>query len=371
MAPPAQPLGVPGRLAWVFGIALLYCDRAAPPLLSPQTGWHFGAAARWVWLTFAAAGQAAVSHKCGHHAMRLAVLFHIRSQDSVMHHCHGNTSMLHSRRHEGQSDPEVQWACHGPLLHAGAAKGLLLTLMLLRIAARPALQRVQLHGKAPSAAAGSAGAAGGTDTSAAAGSAEGKTAGSTVTPGSPAKQAPPAVKAKAAKAAAGSALVNAAAVAQQPAATAGVQEADAAGLTPADAQALLLRVLAVLLFVAASAAAAAKPVTRAVGARLHTHPALLWAAGDSGAPRAAEILATAGLGPLFWALGAGFAIAVALSQLGGGGRSSLLRRVKAASGAGVVIAAAALQGLGGRLQPALAAALPPAVASAWDGLQVH
>ena len=56
MVPPAQPSGVPWRLAWVFSIALLYCDRAAPLLLSPQTGWHFGAAARWVWLTFAAAG---------------------------------------------------------------------------------------------------------------------------------------------------------------------------------------------------------------------------------------------------------------------------------------------------------------------------
>jgi hypothetical protein len=64
MAPPlrtAQPAEwtsqVPGRLAWLLGAALLYCDRAAPLLLSPQTGWHFGAAARWVWLSFAAAGQ--------------------------------------------------------------------------------------------------------------------------------------------------------------------------------------------------------------------------------------------------------------------------------------------------------------------------
>ena len=269
----------------------------------------------------------------------------------------------------------MRWEHCGLLLHAGAAKGLLLTLMLLRIAARPALQRVQLPGKPPAAAAGSAGAAGSTTTSAPAGSAEGKTASSTVTAtGSPAKQGAPAAKAKAAKAAAGSALVKSAeAAAQQPEPAAGVQrqqEADAAGLTPVDAQALLLRVLAVLLFVAASAAAAAKPVTRIVGARLHTHPALLWAAGESGVPRGAEILAAAGLGPLFWALGAGFAISVALSQLGGGGRSSLLRRVKAASGAGIIIAAAALQGLGSKLQPALAAALPPAVASAWDGLQV-
>ena len=65
MAPRAQPSRVPGRLAWVFGIALLYCDRAAPLLLSPQTGWHFGAAARWVWLTFAAAGQAGRTQRCG------------------------------------------------------------------------------------------------------------------------------------------------------------------------------------------------------------------------------------------------------------------------------------------------------------------
>ena len=270
----------------------------------------------------------------------------------------------------------MRWESHEPLLHAGAAKGLLLTLMLLRIAARPALQRVQLPGNTPTA--GSAGAAGGTATSASAGLAAGKTASSAGdATGSPAKQGAPASKAKAAKAVAGSAVVKGAAAAAQqpePAAPAGVQgkqEANAAGLTPEDVQALLLRLLAVLLFTAASAAAAAKPVTRVIGARLHTLPALVWAAGESGAPRGAEILAAAGLGPLFWALGAGLAISVALSNLGGGGRSSLLRRMRAASGAGTVIAAAALQGLGGRIQAALAAVLPPAVARAWDGLQVH
>lgn len=251
--------------------------------------------------------------------------------------------------------------------------------MLLRIAARPTLQRVQLPGKAPAGAVGSSGAADESTTSASAEgkTVEGKTAGSaTAATGSPAKQGPPAAKAKAANVIAGSALVKSAATAaQQPelaaAGVQGMQEADAAGLTPADAQALLLRVLAVLLFVAASAAAAAKPVTRILGARLHTHPALLWAAGESGAPRGAEILTAAGLGPLFWALGAGLAVSMALSNLSVGGRSSLLRRMTAASGAGIVIAAAALQGLGSKLQAALAAALPPAVASAWDGLQVH
>lgn len=56
MAAAFVPLRLPKRLAVAAGLALLFCDRAAPLLLSPQSGWHFGAAARWVWLTFAAAG---------------------------------------------------------------------------------------------------------------------------------------------------------------------------------------------------------------------------------------------------------------------------------------------------------------------------
>jgi hypothetical protein len=100
--PPAQPSRVAGRLAWVFGIALLYCDRAAPLLLSPQTGWHFGAAARWVWLTFAAAGQAGLIQACAHHAMQPAVLAHIRSRGSNPCNDAQIISLLHSCRPEGE-----------------------------------------------------------------------------------------------------------------------------------------------------------------------------------------------------------------------------------------------------------------------------
>ncbi len=53
---PFTPSRMPAALAAASALALLYGDRAAPLLLSPQTGWHFAAAARWIWLTFAAAG---------------------------------------------------------------------------------------------------------------------------------------------------------------------------------------------------------------------------------------------------------------------------------------------------------------------------
>lgn len=58
MAPPLfVPSRAPARIAWITGLTLLLCDKTAPLLLSPQTGWHFAATARWVWLAFAAAGD--------------------------------------------------------------------------------------------------------------------------------------------------------------------------------------------------------------------------------------------------------------------------------------------------------------------------
>lgn len=46
----------PAVFALLAAVALLYADAVAPLVLSPQTGWHFAASVRWVWLAFAAAG---------------------------------------------------------------------------------------------------------------------------------------------------------------------------------------------------------------------------------------------------------------------------------------------------------------------------
>ena len=50
---------IPAVFAVLSGAALLYADAVAPLVLSPQTGWHFASAVRWVWLAFAAAGERA------------------------------------------------------------------------------------------------------------------------------------------------------------------------------------------------------------------------------------------------------------------------------------------------------------------------
>ncbi len=50
---------IPAVFAVLSGAALLYADAVAPLVLSPQTGWHFASAVRWVWLAFAAAGARA------------------------------------------------------------------------------------------------------------------------------------------------------------------------------------------------------------------------------------------------------------------------------------------------------------------------
>ena len=48
---------VPAALAAIAAVALAYADVAAQMLIAPQTGWHFAIAARWVWVSFAAAGS--------------------------------------------------------------------------------------------------------------------------------------------------------------------------------------------------------------------------------------------------------------------------------------------------------------------------
>lgn len=214
---------------------------------------------------------------------------------------------------------------------AGAAKGLLLTLALLRLATGPAAS-LQAGGR------------------------------QATQKGSPAKKSSSAAKhigdrdgdrdggAKGKGGSEKKAAASAKGSAAAPSHAAQSAAAPAAGnsLSPAAVQTLLLRILAVLAFVAASAAAAAKPLTRKLGAFLHAHKVLIWLVGSSGGPRAAEILAVAGLGPLFWALGAAFAISTAQSRLSGGGRG-IVRRATAASAAGVIVLAAVLEKAGSAL----------------------
>jgi len=137
------------------------------------------------------------------------------------------------------------------------------------------------------------------------------------------------------------------------ASTGAVAAAPPQGFGPAAAQALLLRVLAALSFVAASAAAAAKPASQKLGCLITTNRLLTWYNGEDGAPKAGEILAVATLGPLFWALGFAFAAAAAHALLAGK-RRSLLRRAAAIGAAGAVITAAALEALGSEIGNALA-----------------
>lgn len=186
---------------------------------------------------------------------------------------------------------------------AGAAKGLLLTLALLRAAAGPP---AALH-----------------------------------VPGRAAANNGAAVTAGKAPAAGGDASTGA------------VAATPPQGFGPAAAQALLLRVLAALSFVAASAAAAAKPASQKLGGLITTNRLLIWYNGEDGAPKAGEILAVATLGPLFWALGFAFAAAAAYTLLAGK-RRSLLRRAAAIGAAGAVITAAAVEALGSEIGNALA-----------------